>query len=223
MKNNYGKAIEYWDNVFGQAPEYDPSKEINIREIEDSISWLAEDCRSVIDFGCGNGRIIFRCLSKGMDHVCGMDISNSAVKKAVSIAESFHFKDKVQMICGGVEKLKTIDDNSFDSAILFNILDNLTPEDSMKTIRNIHRIVKPNGKILIKLNPYLTDQQKQECGLKEISPELYKDDEGLYLWNISSSMREKITAPFFVTEKYKEIEFKQYNMIIRMYYLRNRK
>lgn len=222
MGNSYDEAIKYWDDVFGQAPEYDPDKEINVREIEEGISWLVEDCNSAIDFGCGNGRAILRCVSKGMGCVCGMDISNAAIIKAQNIAEGFHYKDKSNMICGGVDKLREIDDNSFESAILFNILDNLIPEDSIEVMRNIHRIVKPHGKILLKLNPYITDHQVEEYEFKKITPELYKDDSGLYLWNLTNEMTDKIIAPFFTVEKYVEIEFKQYNMINRMYYLRNK-
>jgi arsenite methyltransferase len=222
MINNYDETIKYWDNVFGQSQEYNPTQIIQVQEIENGIRWLVENSKSTIDFGCGNGRIIFRCLDKGMEYVYGIDICNNAIEIANSVIKKFDYSDKADMVCGGLEKLNQINDNSFESAILFNILDNLTPEDSMELIKNIHRIVKSNGKILLKLNPYITKQQREEYKFKEISHEFYKEDSGLYLWNLTNEMAEKIIDPFFVVEKYEEIEFKQYNMINRMYYLRNR-
>lgn len=222
MTNNYEETIKYWNNVFGQDPQYNPTQMIQIQEIENGISWLIDNSKSTIDFGCGNGRVICRCLDKGMKYVYGIDICNNAIEIANSIIEKFNYKDKAEVICGGIEKLNEINDDSFESAILFNILDNLTPEDSIELIKNIHRIIKPNGKILLKLNPYITKQQREEYKFTEISYAFYKEDSGLYLWNLSNEMVEKTIDSFFIIEKYEEIEFKQYNMVNRMYYLRNR-
>lgn len=222
MISNYDATIKYWDNVFGQAQEYNPAQAIQIPEIENGISWLLKDSKSAIDFGCGNGRIICRCLDKGMEYVYGIDISNSAVEIANRIIKKFNYNNKAYVVCGGIEKLNKINDKSYESAVLFNILDNLTPEDSIELIKNIHRIVKTNGRILLKFNPYITKEQKEEYNFTEISPEFYKEDSGLYLWNLTNEMIEKTIDPFFIIEKYEEIEFKQYNMINRMYYIRNR-
>lgn len=220
--NSYDETIKYWDSIFGQAIEYNPTQMIQVQEIENGISWLVENSKSTIDFGCGNGRVLCRCLNKGMKYVYGIDICNNAIEIANSVIQKFNYKDKADVICGGIEKLSEINDNSYESAILFNILDNLTPGDAIELIKNIHRIVKSNGKILLKLNPYISRQQREEYKFIEISHEFYKEDSGLYLWNLTNEMVEKNIDPFFIIEKYEVIEYKQYNMINRMYYLRNR-
>lgn len=222
MAGKYDDTIKYWDNVFSQYTEYNPAQKIQVQEIEDGVTWLAENSKSTIDFGCGGGRVMLRCLEKGMECVYGIDICNNAIEIAKKVIEKHNYEDKAKVACGGLEKLYDIADNSYESAILFNIIDNLTPEDSNDLIRNIHRIVKPNGKILLKLNPYITKQKREEYKFVEISQEFYKETSGLYLWNLTNEMAEKNLEPFFIIEKYKEVEFKQYNMINRMYYLRNR-
>lgn len=222
MINKYKNTIKYWDNVFGQTQEYNPVEKIQIQEIENGLSWLVDSNQSTIDYGCGNGKVICRCLDKGMEYVRGIDICNNAIEIAKSVIKKFKYEDRAEVICGGLEKLNEIKDNSYESAILFNILDNLIPEDSKELIKNIHRIVKPNGKILLKLNPYITREQREEYKFIKISDEFYKENSGLYLWNLSNEMVEKIIDPFFIIEKYEEINFKQFNIINRMYYLRNR-
>lgn len=222
MINSYNETIKYWNNVFRQSPEYNPTQMINVQEIENGISWLVENSKSTIDFGCGNGRVLCRCLDKGIEYVYGIDICSNAIEVANRVIKKFNYQSKADVICGGIEKLNQINDNSYESAILFNILDNLIPEDSIKLIENIHRIVKSNGKILLKLNPYITKQQREKYKFKEISHEFYKEDSGLYLWNLTNEIVENNINAFFIIEKYETIEYKQYNMTNRMYYLRNR-
>ena len=222
MTNKYKDTIKYWDNVFGQTQEFNPTEKIQIQEIENGLSWLADNRKSTIDFGCGNGKAICRCLNKGMEYVYGIDICNNAIEIAKSVVKKFNYEDRAEVICGGLEKLNEIKDNGYESAILFNILDNLIPKDSKELIKNIHRIVKLKGKILLKLNPYITREQREEYEFTKISNEFYKENSGLYLWNLSNEMVEKIIDPFFIIEKYEEIKFKQFNIINRMYFLRNR-
>ncbi|WP_352418093.1 class I SAM-dependent methyltransferase [Proteiniborus sp.] len=222
MADKYDDTIKYWDNVFSQYTEYNPTHKIQVQEIEDGVTWLVENSKSTIDFGCGGGRVMLRCLDKGMEYVYGIDLCNNAIEIAKKVIEKCNYEEKAKVVCDGLEKLYDIADNSYESAILFNIIDNLIPKDSIELIKNIHRIVKPNGKILLKLNPYITKQKREEYKFVEISHEFYKENSGLYLWNLTNEMAEKNFEPFFIIEKYEEIEFKQYNMINRMYYLRNR-
>ena len=51
---------------------------------------------------------------------------------------------------GEVNSLNDIPDSSFDGVILSNIVDNLIPEDSIKLLVQIKRILKQDGKIFYK-------------------------------------------------------------------------
>lgn len=75
----------------------------------------------------------------------------------------------------------------FDGVVLFNVIDNLKPEDRKLVVEEINRILKRNGKIILKLNPYYSPQMLEENDdIKEISNNLYKERTGLFLWNISN-------------------------------------
>lgn len=55
----------------------------------------------------------------------------------------------------------------FDGAILSNILDNVFEEEVEKIINQLSRITAVNGKIFVKLSPYLSGDMIEEYGLKE--------------------------------------------------------
>lgn len=84
----------------------------------------------------------------------------------------------------------------------------------------MHRIVKPNGKVLLKLNPYITEGEIEEYKLEKISDEFYKEPFGLFLYNLTNERVEKILYPYFTIEKYQEIQLD--GNINRMYYLANK-
>lgn len=218
--DTYADTKNFWDKAFERVPEYDPNEQLPVPRIETALSWLVSGTESVIDFGCGNGKVLFRCLSKGTSYVYGIDISDTAVKNANEVKESFNYKNKAEFICGGLEKLEKIKDSRFGGAVLFNILDNIIPEDADRLINNIHRITKPEGRILLKLNPYITMEEIKEYGLEKISDGFYKDTSGPYLYNLTNEKAEKIFSPYFNIKKYEEIEFK--GNINRIYYLVNK-
>ena len=77
-----------------------------------------------------------------------------------------------------------------DSAILSNIIDNLYPDDAISVLEEIKRILKKNGKLLVKLNPFISDEQIEEYGIKKISGNLL--DDGMILWNNTNEEWEDI-------------------------------
>lgn len=215
----YEETQSYWNDVFGQVPDYDIHEKINIEEIEKAMDWLVKSSNSIIDFGCGNGRILLRCLDKGVKNAYGVDLSESAINKGNSILKNNKLVDRAKLECGSFELIDKIKDNSFNGAILFNIIDNLQPEDSLNLIRNIYRILAPGGKVLLKLNQFIEKEQIIQYGFEKISEDFYKEDTGLFLWNLNKEKISKILEPYFNIEKGEDIYFKQYDMTNRMYYL----
>ena len=63
-------------------------------------------------------------------------------------------------------------DTSFDGIVLSNILDNLKPTDSRAVLQETIRLLQPEGKVLIKLNPYLTREQIEAWGVRTIEEEI---------------------------------------------------
>lgn len=222
MKDEYTKTTQYWNDIFDDTPIYDPSKPLPYDSLENSIVWLSKDSQNTLDFGCGNGKVVLRCLSHTVQNVCGIDISQNAISIAQRVVEAHSLQSKTKFICGGIETLQIIDDNEFDSVILYNVVDNLTPKDSLTLIREIHRVVSPRGKILLKLNPFLTSEQIVEYELQRIEENFYKEPYGIFLLNQTNEEWETIFEEYFTIENYEDILFPEHQMTNRMYYLRKK-
>ncbi len=59
----------------------------------------------------------------------------------------------------------------------------------------------------------------QELTYKKISKNLYQEDSGLYLYNINDGEFKDLVNSYFKIVKREEINFEEYNMINRLYYL----
>jgi len=220
MDLNYKETEKYWDNVFEEEKMYDPFTKLPYVKIEKAVQWLCLNSNSILDFGCGTGRVLSRCFDYGIDSIYGIDLSANAIKLARKIMEKHNLKENSNYICGDIESLHKINDNQYDGVILFNIIDNLKPEDGIKVIEEIHRILKTNGKVILKLNPYLSRQELDNKEFEKIATEFYKESSGLFLWNISNDLFIEVITPYFNIFKKDIIEFKEHNMTNRLYYLK---
>lgn len=223
--NKYDDTISFWNNVFIKQVPKDNIKSIKIhRDLEDAINWISNESKTILDYGCGSGTMLLKCaFNKNVCRCLGIDVSQSAIKLGIETAMLNNLKDKIEFYCGAIEELKKIEKNSFDAAILSNIIDNVMPNDAINIMKNISRILKPNGKLLIKLNPYLEQKQLDEYGLQLINNDLYIEKEGIYLRNLSTSQWKGLIKQFFVIKKYKEIYFKEFNQYNRVFLLTNNK
>ncbi|SHO51508.1 class I SAM-dependent methyltransferase [Anaerocolumna xylanovorans] len=181
-----------------------------------ALDWLCQDTEAVLDFGCGHGTLIFLCSIRGTKNHTGIDISDIAIriaeKRKLSTSNgTFAFID------GGLEKLSDIQDSTFDAVILSNVVDNLYPEDARSLLLHINRILKTSGKVLVKLNPYITKEQMEEWGITVIKDNLLND--GFYLWNnTTEEWRDILSAGFEITD-YQEIYYPEHDMYNRLFLL----
>ncbi len=216
-KAEYAKCIGFWNEVFArEVPVFPKAAKTGIEEFDAGIAWLADGSESVVDFGCGNGTLLFICRNLGTKAHIGIDLSEQAIKSAVERSRAVQ-NENFSFINGGTEQLKRIADNSVDAAILSNILDNLYPDDAVSALDEIHRLLKIGGKLLVKLNPFLSEKQIKEWNIKTIEGNLL--DDGLLLWNNTDAEWERLFKEKFSTVAKKEIYYKEAEQINRMYLL----
>ena len=216
-KAEYAKCIGFWNEVFAQeVPVFPKAAKTGIEEFDAGIAWLADGSESVVDFGCGNGTLLFICRNLGTKTHIGIDLSEQAIKSAVERSRAVQ-NENFSFINGGTEQLKRIADNSVDAAILSNILDNLYPDDAVSALDEIHRLLKSGGKLLVKLNPFLSEKQIKEWNIKTIEGNLL--DDGLLLWNNTDAEWERLFKEKFSTVAKKEIYYKEAEQTNRMYLL----
>ena len=121
----------------------------NIEEPPDALLELVESGRvrpcKTIDLGCGAGNYAIYLANKGFE-VTGVDISPTAIKIAKENAKrkGAEINFLVADVLGDLEELK----ETFDFAYDWELLHHLFPEERKIYIKNVHRILNPNGKYL---------------------------------------------------------------------------
>jgi SAM-dependent methyltransferase len=219
---DYEETRKYWDAFFADYRISDPMKPISNEDIELALRWLCDRSKSVIEFGCAAGRSLFRCLALGVEKVTGIDISPNAVSVANKVVIASGLQTRCKFLCGDVSSLLDISEK-FDSGILFNIVDNISPTDGVMVLEQFHKILKPHGKLLMKLNDYVSpDALTSEQGYRLVSGDFYKEKSGLYFWNLTGRSVEAMVSEHYTLERYDRIELEEFKQFNRLYYLRSR-
>lgn len=217
----YDRIAEYWDKIFKDTEITTiSSKSIGHDDLDEALDWLCQDSVSILDFGCGSGIWLFKCSFRGTKTHLGIDISEEGIKVAREL-QKVNKKETFNFTAGGVEKLESVAGGSFDGVILSNVIDNLIPSDAIKALEEVKRILKRNGKLLVKLNPFITDEQIKEWNIKIIDKNFL--DDGLYLWNQTTEEWTELFENYFSIVKYKEIYFPKYEQFNRLFLLCNNK
>lgn len=95
---------------------------------------------SLLDYGCGSGKVARRLHSAGIAHVTGVDIAPTMIAKATATGEdnlNFHLLDQPQL---------PFYDNQFEVAISCFLFINV-PEraELLRISREVARVLKPGG------------------------------------------------------------------------------
>jgi len=220
---DYKRIAEHWNEVFGKTETGQiKTTDVGHDDLNKALDWLCFNSESIIDFGCGIGVMLFKCCLRGTKIHKGIDISDKGIRVAMELQRINNFEG-FTFTAGGVEELDKIVDDSFDGAILANIIDNLFPEDAVKVLAEIKRILRTGGKILLKLNPYLTYEKIKEWNIKIIDFDKNMLDDGLYLWNQTAEEWRGLLENYFSVVEYKEIYYPEYDQYNRLFLLCNDK
>lgn len=96
----------------------------------------------VVELGCGNGKTAIALIEMGY-RVTGVDFSKSAIDMCSEI------KGDAEFVCSRVDSLP-FDDDSFDGALAFHVLEHLDDKELADTVSELRRVVRDGGHILIK-------------------------------------------------------------------------
>ena len=218
MLHKYERCRKAWNEIFSNANKDVPSKASTGNEIFDSgIEWVCAGVERILDFGCGDGTLLFICALLGMKYHIGIDFSDRGIEIANNKKTMMPYGE-YEFICGNIEKIGKIEDSSIDAVILSNIVDNLYPEDADMLLSEVSRVLKGGGRVLVKLNPCLTAEQSEEWHIKVIRDNLL--DDGLILWNNTTDEWREFFARYFCICDYREIYYPEYQQTNRMFLLK---
>lgn len=213
--SKYDKCMELWNEIFkADRQEVPLRKESGNAGFDKGIEWVTTDAEDILDFGCGNGALLFLCSFYGTTKHTGIDLSEQAIASAKRRSEKMK-NGEYHFLCGGTDALRNVAEESVDAVVLSNIIDNLYPEDAMTVLNETKRILRKNGRLLVKLNPHLTAEQIEEYQIKVIKDNLL--DDGMILWNNTTEEWKEILGRFFTVEKYEEIYYPEHEQTNRMF------
>lgn len=212
----------FWDNVFKTHP-FNPPKVLStgIQALDDAVEWLKKSPQNVLDFGFGSGLLLLKSATNTRGFFHGIDISLEAATFAKKLFTHYHIENTL-FETGSLETLKKVKTNHYDAVILSNVLDNLHPKDALTVLTEVNRILKAQGKVLLKLNDYLSEPTIQQQSLTLKSKDFYLDPQGIYLWNLSSDAWIKLLHPSFDIVKNARIYIKKAQQFNRLFLLKKK-
>ncbi len=220
MSSRYDSARRHWNGVFDSLAPIDPNDSLADPDLEGALRWISKGARSIIDFGCGDGRALLRSLVLGVEQGVGIDISDSAISLAEEAARASRLQGRAAFKRGDIKLLSRLSPASFDSGILLGIIDNLFPEDAISVLNEYHRLIRPGGRILLKLNAFVEPTVLDESGAVQVTGMLYREKAGLYFWDLDDREARTLLTRLFTLEESGLAHREKSGQPDRVYYLR---
>lgn len=64
--SRYDKSIDAWNSIFSEeSAAFPKTKMTGNPSFDKGLEWLTENASTVLDFGCGNGIVLFLCSLYG--------------------------------------------------------------------------------------------------------------------------------------------------------------
>jgi len=116
----------------------------------DLVSKYIKDGDDIIDIGCSNGYSAFKQFEyNGTTKITGIDFAEKMIEHAQDVKEKKYKDAAINFSVGDILDIK-FEDNSFDLAYTTRVIINLTNwEDQRKAIKELLRVVKPGGRVII--------------------------------------------------------------------------
>jgi ubiquinone/menaquinone biosynthesis C-methylase UbiE len=123
------------------------------RRLRDALMHAAiEPGMNVLDVGCGRGEIIRHCAALGAN-TFGIDYAAVAVSMSQDIINgTSDLSGKTGVALADAKKLP-FPTGKFDRVLLFDVVEHLYPWELHEALREIHRVLKPDGRLVVHTAP----------------------------------------------------------------------
>ncbi len=169
MDNIHGEIdySEYWERCWKEENSEELSGYLqgwNGHADEEMDIFRQYGVRKVCDAACGFGAHTIAFASNGFE-VSAFDISERAVELTRYGLKKFGYEGVDVKVAGITDT--GYDDEAFDAATAYAVMDHLTLEDAKKALAELMRIVKPDGLLLISFDA--AEEEDFQCEHEELS------------------------------------------------------
>ena len=189
-----------WDKVFEKEGKFFIKPEKCVRKV--TKFFKKEGIKRVLDLGCGSGRHLVFLAKRGFD-VYGIDIAREGIKIAKEWLKEERLKANLKI--GDFYKRLPYKDDFFDAIISIAALHHGKIEEIRKLIKEMKRILKPEGLIFVTLHKKLPKKKIPKdrlFGIKYIAPRTYIILGGPEKGGVHYNFNEKI-----LKKEFKDFEF----------------
>ena len=142
----------YWDKVAD-------TKEFNHQIDWEFLSPHLNQESTILDYGCGYGRLTKTIANKGFANVTGIDNSSEMIKRAQKEFPNLNFQHQS-------ESVLDFSDQHFDLVLLFAVLTCIPMDkDQDELLRELKRVIKPNG--LFYISDFLVNSDQRNTNRYE--------------------------------------------------------
>lgn len=218
----YDASTALWNEVYSECKLTDLSDAtLTVEPTFDAcLNVFAKNSRRVLDFGCGSGDILFQCADFGyLTYGMGVDRSETGIAYAKQMANLNHYRN-LDFLVGDLSTFSQMEEDSFDGIILSNVLDVVPPDVETDIFSELTRLLKPDGLMFVKLNPYATDTELKENGLTCFEENLYEENGVLRLRNLHTKFWKREFKEHYSIERYLEFPYPWQEGMNRLFLLR---
>jgi 2-polyprenyl-3-methyl-5-hydroxy-6-metoxy-1,4-benzoquinol methylase len=185
-RNEWNEIFKNKGKVFTE-PQEDIPKIVRI--------FKKQNVKKVLDLGCGSGRHLIFLNKQGFE-VYGIDIA----KSGIGISKKWLRKEglKANLKVGNIYRKLPYKTNFFDAIISTQTLHHDKIENIRKLIKEIERILKPNGLIFVTVLRFFLKKQ-----MKLIAPRTY----------INATINDRDVPHYKFTENTLRKEFKNFKIL----------
>ncbi|HOF54070.1 MAG TPA: class I SAM-dependent methyltransferase [Bacilli bacterium] len=142
--------------------------------LDEGLQILADSCQEVLDIACGNGLCLIeaKLLGGKIKRGLGFDASQNAIANANQIV-ALSGIENLRFEVGDETFLASIEDESYEGIFCSNFLDVVPDKLALKVIKDIQRILKPGGLLLLKLNFYLSEDLITRLKMEKVDKDSY--------------------------------------------------
>lgn len=133
--------VEAFGDDFGQTSW------ITAAECDEFCRWL--DLRAgqrLLEVACGSGGTAVRIAERFRVSVVGVDINDSAVRAATTLAAAHNVRDRVEFQMADANDALPFSDGSFDALFCNDAINHL--RDRTRVLAEWHRVLRPGGRCL---------------------------------------------------------------------------